>query len=339
VSYVVHRLANALVSRGHELTLFSFDAAPPDAAYVSKRLRPHLLGNSFSARMALAGFVLSAVDLHGFDVMHAHGDDHFVVKRPLPWVRTFYGSAKRELQSAVRLRRRVSQSALIPLEQLSARVADLSVGISRDTASCIAGIDEVIPCGVDLRVFRPPMQPRSQAPAVLFVGTLGGRKRGGFLLDIFERQVRPALPSAELWMVCEPGEPRDGVRWCGKVSTEKLVDLYQQSWLFCLPSTYEGFGVPYVEALACGTPVVASPNPGAREILQDGRYGVLAGDDDLGAALLSLLCDDERRSALCEAGLARAADFDWDILAQRYEEVYRQAQARYARRRTGRQAR
>ncbi len=332
VSYVVHRLANALVGRGHDLTLFSFDAVPPDAAYVSKRLRPHLLGDSFSARVALAGFVLSGLNLHSFDVMHAHGDDHFVVRRPLPWVRTFYGSAKRELQSAVRLRRRLSQSALIPLEQLSARVADLSVGISRDTASCITGIDEVIPCGVDLRVFRPPAQPRSSVPSILFVGTVRGRKRGGLLLDTFERQVRPALPSAELWMVCEPGEPRDGVRWCGKVSTERLVELYQQSWVFCLPSAYEGFGVPYVEALACGTPVVASPNPGAREILQDGRYGVLASDDTLGTTLLSLLSDDGRRSELGEVGLARAADFDWNLLAERYEEVYRQAQARYVRR-------
>jgi len=336
VSYVAHRLANALVNQGHDLTFFSFDAAPPDAAYVPRRLPLHLLGDSFSARVALAGLVLSSLDLGGFDVMHAHGDDHFVVRRPLPWVRTFYGSAKRELQSAVRLRRRLSQSALIPLEHLSARLADLSVGISRDTASCITGIDEVIPCGVDLRVFRPPARPRSSVPSILFVGTVGGRKRGGLLLDAFERHVRPALPSAELWMVCEPGEPRDGVYWCGKVSTERLVELYQQCWTFCLPSSYEGFGVPYVEALACATPVVASPNPGAREVLRDGRDGVLAGDDDLGAALLALLSDAERRSTLSEVGLARASDFDWNLVAQRYEEVYRQAQARHVQRRSGR---
>jgi phosphatidylinositol alpha-mannosyltransferase len=333
VSYVVHRLANALVGRGHELTLFSFDDAPGDALYQPKRLPVHRLSDSLSARLALAGFVLSGLDLHGFDVMHAHGDDHFVFRRPLPWVRTLYGSAKRELQSAVRLRRRLSQSTLIPLESLSARAADVTVGISRDTASCIAGIDEVIPCGVDLRLFHPSLGPRSTTPSILFVGTRQGRKRGDLVVALFERYVRPTLPSAELWMVCEPGESHASVSWYGKVSSERLVELYQHAWLFCLPSTYEGFGVPYVEALACGTPVVATPNPGAREILQSGRYGILADDGDLPDAILSLLSDTGRRQQMGERGLARASDFDWDHIAERYEDVYRRAQTTYGRRR------
>jgi len=326
VSYVVHRLANTLVSRGHKLTLFSFDPVPDDALYLSRRLPIHWLGDSLPARLALAGLVLSSLNLHDFDVMHAHGDDHFVFRRPLPWVRTLYGSAKRELQSAVRLRRRLSQSALVPLEDLSARVADVSVGISHDTAACIAGIDEVIPCGVDMQVFHPSQGPRSANPSMLFVGTRQGRKRGDLVLDLFERHVLTTFPSAELWMVCNPGEPHAGVRWCGKVSTERLVELYQRAWLFCLPSTYEGFGVPYVEALACGTPIVATPNPGAREILQDGRHGVLADDDNLSSAILALLADGERRQEMGDRGLARAVDFDWDRIAERYERVYQQAQ-------------
>ena len=331
---MVHRLANALVDRGHELTLFSFDDAPSDALYQPKRLPIHRLGDSLSARLALAGFILSGLHLRRFDVMHAHGDDHFVFRRPLPWVRTLYGSAKRELHSAVRLRRRVSQSALIPLEYLSVRAANVSVGISRDTALCIDGIDEIIPCGVDARVFHPSTRQRSSNPSILFVGTLEGRKRGHVLLQAFEQHIRPAFPTATLWMICEPGEPRDGVRWCGKVSTADLAELYRQAWMFCLPSTYEGFGVPYIEALACGTPVVATPNPGAREILQDGRYGILADDDDLPNAILSLLSNSERRQQMGERGLIRAADFDWDRIAERYEAVYHQAQASYGRRRT-----
>ena len=336
VSYVVHRLANTLAGRGHGLTMFSYDPAPPDALYEARRLPLRRWGELLPGRLTITPLVLNALDLRGFDVMHAHGDDHFALRRPLPWVRTLYGSAKRERQSAVRLRRRLSQTVLIPLEALSSRLADVTIGISHDTAVCVPGIDEVIPCGVDLSLFRPASTPRAAFPAILFVGTVRGRKRGDLLLQVFQRQIRPARPDAELWMVCEPGEPRDGVYWCGKVSTERLVELYQQCWTFCLPSSYEGFGVPYVEALACATPVVASPNPGAREVLRDGRDGVLAGDDDLGAALLALLSDAERRSTLSEVGLARASDFDWNLVAQRYEEVYRQAQARHVQRRSGR---
>jgi len=325
VSYVVHRLANTLAGRGHGLTMFSYDPAPPDALYEARRLPLRRWGEPLPGRLTITPLVLNRLDLRSFDVMHAHGDDHFAFRRPLPWVRTLYGSAKRERQSAVRLRRRLSQAILVPLEALSSRLADVTIGISHDTAVCVPGIDEVIPCGVDLSMFRPASTPRAAFPAILFVGTVRGRKRGDLLLHIFQQQIRPALPNVELWMVCEPGEPMDGVRWCGKVSTERLVALYQQAWVFCLPSTYEGFGIPYVEAMACGTPVVASPNPGAKEILRNGRYGVLAEDEQLSDTILGVLQDVERRERLGTLGLSHAAAYSWDRIAAEYERVYQQA--------------
>jgi len=325
VSYVVHRLANTLVGRGHRLTMFSYDPAPADALYTVNRLPLRAWGEPLPGRLTITPLVLSGLDLRGFDVMHAHGDDHFVLRRPLPWVRTLYGSAKRELQSAVRLRRRLSQAALVPLEALSARRADVTIGISHDTMVCVPGVDEVIPCGVDLSIFRPASTPRSAVPAILFVGTVLGRKRGDLLLQLFRERIRPALPDAELWMVCEPGEPMDGVYWCGKVSTQRLVELYQQAWVFCLPSTYEGFGIPYIEAMACGTPVVASPNPGANEILDGGRYGILANDDELGKALADVLRNVACRWHLARDGLAHVAAYGWDTIAAQYECVYERA--------------
>lgn len=54
------------------------------------------------------------------------------------------------------------------------------------------------------------------------------------------------------------GMPDDGVRVLGKVSLERLTEFYRRAWLFCLPSSYEGFGVPYIEAMASGTAVVAT---------------------------------------------------------------------------------
>src|SRR5690606_10536824 len=92
---------------------------------------------------------------------------------------------------------------------------------------------------------------------------------------------------------------------------------------FCLPSAYEGFGVPYLEALACGLPVVATPNLGAREVLQDGALGVLARPDRLGAELVALLQDPARREQLAAEGRGVAVDrYAWPVVIAQYEQLY-----------------
>jgi phosphatidylinositol alpha-mannosyltransferase len=156
----------------------------------------------------------------------------------------------------------------------------------------------------------------------MFVGTMHGRKRGAMLLDLFRQKIRPQISNAEFWAVCEEEVHGDGVRWFGRVSNEKLAELYSRAWVFCLPSSYEGFGVPYIEAMASGTPVVASPNPGAAEVTCNGKYGLLAKDADLGDALMGALTDAELRERLRNAGLERARDFGWDRVCGEYEALY-----------------
>src|SRR5262249_4304362 len=90
----------------------------------------------------------------------------------------------------------------------------------------------------------------------------------------------------------------------------------------CLPSSYEGFGRPYVEAMAAGTAVVATPNPGSNEVLDRGRYGLIVRDAELGDSLLSLLQDEDRRRRFEELGFERAQTYSWDRIAERYETVY-----------------
>jgi glycosyltransferase involved in cell wall biosynthesis len=146
------------------------------------------------------------------------------------------------------------------------------------------------------------------------------------LAEIFARDVQSHIPDAELIMVSDSDVTLNGVRYEGRVSLERLIELYQSSWIFCLPSTYEGFGVPYIEAMAAGTAVVATANLGACEILLDGIYGEVSTDGDLGKTLRNLLSDHDRRSNFARAGVARAASFRWDIVAAKYEEVYAEAQ-------------
>lgn len=324
VAHQVHYLSNVLAGRGHDVTMFTFSPAFAECCYQVRRLQPPAprLRRFQSFLFARA---LARTDFSGFDLIHANGDSYLLRpgSRP-PLVRTFYGSAKDEAKSAVRLRRRVYQRALVPLEALDARRADVCVGISQATRARIPAVSRIIGCGVDLSHFRPGGE-KTAVPAILFVGTAGGRKRGQFLADVFGREVRSRFPDAQLWTVSDRPLVGQGIVNYGRVPLETLADLYRRAWVFCLPSTYEGFGVPYIEAMASGTVAVASPNAGAREVLAgggDAAAGVIANDDDLGAVLGDLLADADRRQTYANRALARAAQFSWARVAEQYENVY-----------------
>jgi glycosyltransferase involved in cell wall biosynthesis len=174
---------------------------------------------------------------------------------------------------------------------------------------------------VNLESFSPTDQ-KSAAPTILFVGTLLGRKRGAMLLDIFQKQIRPAIPDAQFWAVTEEKAEGPGVTWHGRVPLDQLAELYRKAWVFCLPSSYEGFGVPYIEAMASGTPVVASPNDGAVEVTGNGKFGLLASDDQLGDSIIRVLKDAQLRKQLTDMGIARSRDFSWTRVCEMYEALF-----------------
>ena len=317
VGYQVHALANALVGRGHDVTVFSQTGASPDTHYEVVVVPP-------GARLKTFGFAwdLRRCDFSRFDVLNAHGDDWFLWGRRRPrHVHTFHGSCLAEALHARGLTAKARMAALALCEYSAAALADELVTVSANTQHYLPFVKKVIPCGVDLRAFSPGGA-KSEAPSLLFVGTMHGRKRGAMLLDLFRREIRPRVPGAEFWAVCENPIEGEGVRWMGRVPPETLHDLYRRAWAFCLPSTYEGFGVPYIEAMASGTPVVASPNVGAREVTQEGKAGLVARDEELADTLVGLLTDGARREGLRAAGLARAQDFGWDRVCAQYEAVY-----------------
>ena len=103
-----------------------------------------------------------------------------------------------------------------------------------------------------------------------------------------------------------PADVGPGVEVLGRLDDEALAEAYRRAWVFCLPSDYEGFGIPYAEALASGTPVVATPNVGARYVLDDGRAGVIVDLPELGRALVD--CGGGRSVAASRRQRAPGAD-------------------------------
>ena len=317
VGYSVHAFANALVGRGHRVTVFSQSGASDDSLY-DVEVVP--VGRRF--RTFRFAWNLRRYDWSQFDVLHSHGDDWFLWGCQLPrHIHTFHCSCIAEMLHAKGFFAKLRMAALALCELGVCFLPDELVAVSKNTRRYNPFAKQVIANGVDLDTFRVGLG-KSEVPVVLFVGTMRGRKRGKMLLDIFQREIKPAMPSAEFWAVCDEPIVGKGVQWYGRVTTQELADLYRRAWVFCLPSTYEGFGIPYIEAMASGTPVVATPNAGALEVTENGRYGIICNEGDLGSTLVQLLGDPGKRIQLCRVGLERACEFGWDRVCAEYEALY-----------------
>jgi glycosyltransferase involved in cell wall biosynthesis len=323
IEQVAHDLANALSDRGHAVTVFTYDPEPPDARYATRPLpwrRVVMTRTGRALTMGYLGNLLAlAPDYREFDVIVAHGDSLLLPLKRKPIVRVMHGTAIEEARSATSVSRKLLQAGVYGQELLAAWLQKGTVAVSANTRRFNPFVRRIIPNGVDLERFRKNGGTRSANPSMLFVGTLKGRKRGDWLLHQFEQHIRPIVPGAELHMVTTPGPRRAGVTYHTGIGAADMARLYRYAWIYASPSRYEGFGLPYVEALASGTPVVATPNPGSREVLDNGRFGVLVSDDAFAQAVVRLLNDEDERRRLADGGFRRAAAYDITIAAGSYE--------------------
>lgn len=179
---------------------------------------------------------------------------------------------------------------------------------------------------------------------VLFLGTLEPRKNIGGLLDAYERLLgrhpdAPELrlagrrtPAAVPWLDRIARAPLAGrVTHVGYVQTEARRALYDGARLLVLPSFEEGFGLPALEAMTAGVPVVASRRGALPELLGDAGLLVDPDPDQLAGAIERVLDDDTQASRMADRGAAQAARFDWDRSAAILREAYEAAIARRGR--------
>jgi glycosyltransferase involved in cell wall biosynthesis len=180
-----------------------------------------------------------------------------------------------------------------------------------------------------------------------YLGTLEPRKNLDLLLEAFatwqsvadDRDVCLVVAGGKGWYydtifakVAEMGIERSVV-FPGFVPDEELPDWYRAAELFIYPSRFEGFGMPVLEAMACGTPVMCSAAPGVAEVAGDAAIQVPA--DDIAAwvaAMDDLARQPEQRAALAAAGPKRAAQFTWAAAAAATLAVYDRALRRRKRR-------
>ena len=118
----------------------------------------------------------------------------------------------------------------------------------------------------------------------------------------------------------------DRVTFAGRLEHHEVVREVARADIFCLPSWREAFGVVYVEAMACGKPVIGCRSQGAEDIISPGQDGILVEPRDvasLASALGQLLEDPELRQRMGEAARRRSRAFSWDRTAEIYLDLYR----------------
>jgi phosphatidyl-myo-inositol alpha-mannosyltransferase len=320
-------LARGLALRGHDVTAWCYEGSGEDSLYTIRRLPASSFATSRVGRVLTEGYLgnlfTALPRFNGIDALIAMGDSLLLPLHRLPVVRVVQGTALQEALSSRRPIRILTQLGIYPLELIAAAMQPGSVAGSRNTTRFNPFVRRVISNGIDLSAFHPDPAARSAEPSLLFVGTLKGRKRGGLLLEWFRKEIRPAIPETTLTIVGPSGEPEEGVVYRTGVPREELAALYRRAWVYASPSVYEGFGLPYLEAMASGTPVVATPNPGSKEVLAEGEYGLLASDETFSTELLGLLSSPRKREELSVLGLKRAAEYSLDRMIDQYEQLLR----------------
>jgi glycosyltransferase involved in cell wall biosynthesis len=248
-----------------------------------------------------------------------------------PWrrftLRRWYGFLDMQIDVARRLPRHVTVS------ESSRRdiAAQMDVPLERL---------HVVPVGVDPKLFAPrPHLARVPGRLMTTASADVPMKGLAHLLEALAK-VRTEVPAAHLVVIGKP-KPKsripalmarlgiaDAVEFVSGVTTERIVELYAEAEVACVPSLYEGFSLPAVEAMACGVPVVGTTGGAVPEVIgRDGETGLLvppADPDALAQALLRALGDAELRARIGAAGRARALErFTWQQTARGTVEHYR----------------
>lgn len=189
-----------------------------------------------------------------------------------------------------------------------------------------------IPLAYPIASFYPLELP--QQNYFLYVGRQDPHKNLGRLIDAFA--ALPYCQDEELWIAGPPDSRytpdlqeraeswgiSHRVRFLGYVSTDHLRTLLNQAIALVFPSLWEGFGLPVLEAMACGTPVITSNNSGLQEVAGDAALLIDPYRcETLTAAMLAVATDAQLRLQLRQMGLARATQFSWEKTGQETLEV------------------
>ena len=330
-------LARSLRAKGHEVRVLGPCDGPPPDAFVTP------LGNSLPT--AVTGSIaplapdasaalrtIRALNDEAFDVVHVHEPlvpgpslTALLVKMA-PVVATFHSAGE---SAAYRTFSR-------QLKWVASRI-DIRVAVSKDAVELaqryIGGDYEILFNGIELGDYSSPSTtPRENA--IFFIGRHEERKGLSILLEA----VSKLPPDVRVWIASDGPQTAElktrfasdsRIEWLGRISDSEKISRMSRASVFCAPSLHgESFGVVLLEAMAAGTPVVASHLDGYRNVATDDETALLVETGNvagLASALARVLVDPRLAARLTANGREHAQRFSMDALADRYIEMYERA--------------
>ena len=345
VSAHVNDLAQSLIRMGHYVSVLApaeFDELLPD--FVVSTGKPRAVKyNGSTARLSFGPLVARKVskwiEEGDFDVLHVHEPLSPSLSVLACWaangpiVATWHSAMDRS-----RMMLTLSKLGQTAMEKVSARIA-VSEAARATLIKHVGGDAVVIPNGVDVSIFTnatPMFGWPGPNLSIAFLGR-GDEPRKGLeiLVDAYP-QIRKSFPNVRL-LIAGPGEPADTLKKLSKVDRASVTVLgmiapqdkpsvLASGTIYVAPNTGgESFGIVLLEAMASGTPVVASDLEAFEQVLDFGRAGITfenENSDDLDRVVCELLRDEAKRTELIRQGRLRAAQFDWNVVANEIVNVY-----------------
>lgn len=353
---VATELGIDLARRGHEVHFITYDAPFRLRGYteriyfhqVETRMGRYPLFDHYPYTLALASKQHEVALREGIEVLHVHyAIPHATTaylarqmlkgERPLRVITTLHGTDITLVGQ---------ESSFYAITKFSIEESDEVTAVSaylRDETyrafGCVSCDLRVIPNFVNLDEYRPagPGEAAPLAPpgtrVITHVSNFREVKRVKDVVRVFAR-IRRAMPAVLVMVGDGPdrveaeAEARElgvgqDVRFLGRL--DSVASLLQASDLFLLPSQTESFGLAALEAMACGSPVVASRAGGLPEVVEDGVSGILepvGSVEAMGRRAVELLRDDARYRAMREGAIAKAQEFSADRVVPMYEALY-----------------
>lgn len=335
-----HQIYNALAKiDGVEMSVMSSrknDIEDHELIKVTERYGFGPLHFSYKANLFLKRFIKKKQ----IDILQINGGPGGVFLYRKPRVPVVYIAHHTYAQQYRHLGKQFVHKILKTFEGRGYRLSHRIIAVSTTTAASLINdygikkeIVEVIPDGVNTELFRR-QKGQKEPGSILFVGRLCDRKGLPFLIDAIGT-IHNKLPTVKLYIVGE-GPLRDllearvgelgisdNVTFIGKVTEQELVDWYNRMEVLVLPSLFEGFGMVCLEAMACGTPVIATDSPGIVDVVKNEWPCALVppGDSEkLASALIEYFRDGRNRFARDDFGVDKR--FLWPQIAERYKAVY-----------------